>query len=235
MSAINDFVKAQVIFSEKAGLSAKIIRYPVGKCCEWCDQLAGTYNAADAPREIYARHDNCTCVVLYKSEKNGKYTDVWSKKEFDSEREARIAREKELAQPKIMGKVDAKNKVAASTRFLNRTDKLYEYAKKIKPVEGFEDIVVHGDEFGFIFKNSDGQETNVSVLELANIIKKQNINNGKPIRLISCNTGSVGSITAQGLADIMEIDILAPSDIAFVAFEGNLTVGEDNKGEWILF
>lgn len=96
MSAINDFVKAQVIFSKRAGLSAKIIRYPVGKCCEWCEQLAGTYDAADAPREIYARHDNCTCVVLYKSEKTGKYTDVWSKKEFESEREARIAREKEL-------------------------------------------------------------------------------------------------------------------------------------------
>lgn len=95
-SALNDFVEAQVTFGERAGLSAQIIRYPIGKCCEWCEQLAGTYDAADAPPEIYARHDNCTCVVLYKIEKTGKYTDVWSKKEFESEREARIAREKEL-------------------------------------------------------------------------------------------------------------------------------------------
>lgn len=97
MSALNDFIEAQVTFGERAGLSAQIIRYPIGKCCEWCEQLAGTYDAADAPPEIYARHDNCTCIVLYKSEKTGKYTDVWSKKEFNSEREARIAREHELS------------------------------------------------------------------------------------------------------------------------------------------
>lgn len=112
MSAINDFVKTQVIFSERAGLSAKIIRYPIGKCCEWCEKLAGTYDAADAPPEIYARHDNCTCVVLYKSEKTGKYTDVWSKKEFESEREARIAREKELETQSILHSTGAKKNVS---------------------------------------------------------------------------------------------------------------------------
>lgn len=111
-SALNDFIDAQVTFSERAGLSAQIIRYPIGKCCEWCEQLAGTYDAADAPPEIYARHDNCTCVVLYKSKKTGKYTDVWSKKEFESEREVRIAREKELETQSIGRSTGAKKNVS---------------------------------------------------------------------------------------------------------------------------
>lgn len=157
------------------------------------------------------------------------------KKEFATEREARIAREKELESQNKLKITEPEEKVPASTRFLSKSDKLFEYAEKIKPIEGFEDIVVHGDPIGFSFRNSDGVESNVSVKEFADIIKNQNINNDKPIRLISCDAGSEGSIAEQGLADMLGVDVLAPTDIAYVDFEGNVTIGDNNTGKWVLF
>lgn len=93
-SSVNDFIDDQVDFNERAGMTAKITRYTLGKCCDWCESLAGTYEAANAPKEIYAKHDGCNCFTVYETEKT--YQDVWSKKTFASEREARIDREKTL-------------------------------------------------------------------------------------------------------------------------------------------
>lgn len=93
-SSVNDYIDEQVNFNERAGMKAKITRYTLGKCCDWCESLAGTYDAANAPKEIYAKHDGCNCFTVYETEKT--FTDVWSKKTFASEREARIEREREL-------------------------------------------------------------------------------------------------------------------------------------------
>ena len=38
------------------------------------------------PDDIFRRHENCRCIVAVSNEK-GHYTDVWSKREYDSERE----------------------------------------------------------------------------------------------------------------------------------------------------
>ena len=38
------------------------------------------------PDDIFRRHENCRCIVTVSNEK-GHYTDVWSKREYDSERE----------------------------------------------------------------------------------------------------------------------------------------------------
>ena len=57
-------------------------------CCDWCRSLAGTYDysAGQYPDDIFRRHQNCRCIVTVSNEK-GHYTDVWSKREYDSERE----------------------------------------------------------------------------------------------------------------------------------------------------
>lgn len=93
-SIIDDYIDAQAKFVEEAGMKAQIIRYPLGKCCKWCDNLAGTYDYKDAPKDIYRRHDNCDCVVMYRAEKV--FQDVWTKKKYENEKELRIAREKKL-------------------------------------------------------------------------------------------------------------------------------------------
>lgn len=125
--------------------------------------------------------------------------------------------------------------VAASPRFLQKIDVLYKNAQRIKPIDGYEDIVVHSDKFGFIFMDADGNESNVSVAEFANILKKSDIYHGGNIRLIACESAADGAITAQALADILHVEILAPSDIVYVDPEGNMTIGNPltNDGEWI--
>ena len=83
-------------FRTRSGLSMIVIREELGDCCSWCANLAGTYDYADAPKEVWQRHANCRCMVITRTEK-GTFQDAWSRKEYQSEREARIAREEELS------------------------------------------------------------------------------------------------------------------------------------------
>ncbi len=91
----DDYVEANVRFRSKSGIKTLIIRRQLAKCCDWCAGLAGIYESDKAPDGVYQRHDNCKCMVTFRNEK-GKYTDVWSKKEYDIQRKARIARQSEL-------------------------------------------------------------------------------------------------------------------------------------------
>ena len=85
--AMDDTVKKNSDFHAKAGLKPKIIRKSSGHCCEWCNQVAGTYVYPDVPKDVFRRHDNCDCIVEYYPGE-GKKQNVWTKewryeKEFD--------------------------------------------------------------------------------------------------------------------------------------------------------
>ena len=69
----------------KLGLKPKIIRIAESKCCEWCSNLEGTYDYADVSNkgnDVFRRHRNCRCIVLYEEKKGNKYevTNVHTKK-----------------------------------------------------------------------------------------------------------------------------------------------------------
>ena len=84
----DDFVESSCRSMRKSGAKAVIVRKEIGSCCDWCRSLAGTYDysAGQYPDDIFRRHENCRCIVTVANEK-GHYTDVWSKREYDSERE----------------------------------------------------------------------------------------------------------------------------------------------------
>ena len=88
------YVEANVRFRSAAGMKMVIIRRQLGNCCDWCKNLAGIYSPWNAPKDIYRRHSNCRCLVTTRTEKG--YQDVWNKKMFQTQREARINRFKEL-------------------------------------------------------------------------------------------------------------------------------------------
>ena len=94
MSFADSYIEKNVERRASAGLKATVIRRQLGKCCDWCQNLAGIYTADKLPADIYKRHANCRCMVTYKTEKL--YTDAWSKKQFATEKEARLEREKEI-------------------------------------------------------------------------------------------------------------------------------------------
>lgn len=93
-----DYVKTNAEFRGKSGLEAYIVRTDHGGCCDWCAKLAGRYRYPDGvPKDVYRRHDNCTCTVTYE---NGKQRqDVWSKNTWTADEET-LDRRKELADKK---------------------------------------------------------------------------------------------------------------------------------------
>lgn len=74
----DDHIKANAAFRTDAGMKATITRTVSPKCCDWCADLAGTYDYDRAPEDIYRRHEYCRCVVTYQSGRTRQ--DVWSKK-----------------------------------------------------------------------------------------------------------------------------------------------------------
>ena len=64
-SFYDDFVEENAEFRDEAGLKTYLVRQTNGKCCDWCASLAGRYLYEDAPEDVFAKHDNCTCTVEY--------------------------------------------------------------------------------------------------------------------------------------------------------------------------
>lgn len=65
---VDDMVKDNAQFHYDCGLSPKIIRTTHGKACKWCMNLAGIYDyedVKDGHNDVFKRHDNCTCTVVY--------------------------------------------------------------------------------------------------------------------------------------------------------------------------
>ena len=81
-------------FQSKSGLRPTIIRTTSGKTCKWCQSLAGTYEYDRVDKDVFRRHANCDCLVVY-SPKKGSYQNVYSKEwmnsaEYKEEKKKRI-------------------------------------------------------------------------------------------------------------------------------------------------
>lgn len=104
---VDDTVRANADFQYKAGLSPKIVRITSGKCCKWCDKLAGVYDyekVSDTGNNVFRRHKHCKCLVEYApgdGTKQNVHTKKWSKADESDkikarEKEERIKRENNL-------------------------------------------------------------------------------------------------------------------------------------------
>lgn len=107
IGAYDDSVKENAEIRAEAGLTETITREAIGGCCDWCSKLEGTYKYGEEPKEVYKKHDNCTCVVTAKTDKG--YTDVWSKEQYRNQIEARNARAKAIEEGQNEIKVKSNN------------------------------------------------------------------------------------------------------------------------------
>ena len=125
------------------------------------------------------------------------------------------------------------------SRYVNSSDEIYANSSKIKSISNFEDMVIHGDAFGFQINNKDGKSIdNYNAVEFANILKEDPNYHGGNIRLVSCETGAVEFGAAQILANELGVDVLAPTDVVWITLDGEMIVGPtefENTGEWKLF
>lgn len=115
-SIVEDTIEVNVKHHHKLGLKPKIVRISSGKCCAWCDKLAGTYEYPDAPKDVYRRHQRCDCVVEYHPG-DGKKQNVHSKKWMDVEKSDKIEKRKKLSD--ISSKKKKENLIILSEYNLN--------------------------------------------------------------------------------------------------------------------
>ena len=106
-SFYSDYVRENADLRSKAGLNAYIVRRTSGRCCSWCADLAGRYQYEDAPSDIYARHDNCTCTVDFVT--NNYRQDVWNKRKYSLSPEERRKALEAAPKPTRYTREQAKN------------------------------------------------------------------------------------------------------------------------------
>ena len=61
----DDFIKENVKFRDRLGLKCYVERTTVGDCCPWCSGIAGRYEMRHQPPDLFGRHDNCDCIIVY--------------------------------------------------------------------------------------------------------------------------------------------------------------------------
>ena len=200
-SVIDDSVKINSEFQYKAGMKPKIIRTAAGGCCKWCTARAGIFIYPDVPNDIYRRHENCNCTVVYNPGEGKKYQNVWSK-------EWKNADEKDIIENrKKVGLKESHNLVLRKG-----TDVTTEYERqkfpgqgKITYGEGYNELI-HEDEINFaqLLHNKLGGD--ITLLNEANIqgVKTPDyIWNGKYWDLKTTSTAkSANSALRHGLKQI---------------------------------
>ncbi|HGQ4216718.1 TPA: hypothetical protein ACL7J0_001611 [Streptococcus pneumoniae] len=94
-SIIDDSIQKNAEFQHKSGLQPEIVRKSAYHCCEWCQEVQGTYKYPRVPKDIYRRHQRCRCTVDY-DPKSGKVQNVWSKAWSKSDKSDKIEARKNI-------------------------------------------------------------------------------------------------------------------------------------------
>lgn len=152
-------------------------------------------------------------------------------------RDAYQAKQIEATEPKILKLAKQGN------TFVVSSEDLFAYSQKIKPLEGFTDVVAHGDSVSIVFRDANGKETNVSAEEFANILEKVGVYKGGKIRLMACRTGAEDGVVPVYLAKRFNTEVLAPTETVNVFSDGSYILADDEMnakmgietGEWVLF
>ena len=97
-SVVDDAIRENVAVQAEAGLSPTVTRIAEAGCCRWCADLEGEY-AYPVDRDVYRRHENCRCMVIYdpgKGKLQNAHTKVLYAEAARKDRNARIARVLEI-------------------------------------------------------------------------------------------------------------------------------------------
>lgn len=71
---VDESIRDNAQLMARAGIRTLVIREPDFKACEWCRDVAGTYDYAevkDTGNDVWRRHENCRCRIDFVTERNG--------------------------------------------------------------------------------------------------------------------------------------------------------------------
>lgn len=236
-SFFDEYERSNAEFRTKAGLHMLVIREEVGDCCDWCADLAGTYDYENAPKEVWQRHAHCRCMVITRTEK-GTYQDAWSRKEYETRREARIAREEEIIKENENSKKAIINRKEYSAAAGTLPPKMKQYVpnleERLKIIEeGIHEpkpIFCEKEKLLYKLEEKLPEAQNIYTVVLdgdayyvefkgkpidpdtlcAIIAQRADYKKGTDIRLISCYTGQESDGVAQYIADKLKVNVIAP-------------------------
>ncbi|MDT2641204.1 hypothetical protein P7D52_00055 [Enterococcus dongliensis] len=95
-SIVDDVIAINIDFHANAGLEPTLTRKMRGDACNWCKNLAGTYEYYDAPDDIYRRHERCRCTVEYDPKDGRRVQNAHTKKWREQKQKEKIAVRKTL-------------------------------------------------------------------------------------------------------------------------------------------
>ncbi len=155
---------------------------------------------------------------------------------------------------KINDDLKIKELVKLGTNLHNRNQVIYEYSQRVKPCAGFEDIFIHGTPDYVFVDGNENDEFSFTADKFSEILRNSKSYSGGNIRLVACQTGAKEGGFAQQLANIMQVSVLAPTEVVNMDGRGNLFVTDNEivadiwyaatdeehakmkeTGKWILF
>lgn len=84
-SAVVDTIEENASFQREAGLKSYIERDPGGGCCAWCESKAGRFEYGSQPKDFFAVHKDCTCVITFMPSKRN-----WAKITYKNDSSGRL-------------------------------------------------------------------------------------------------------------------------------------------------
>lgn len=73
-SIVDDSIRDNAAIMYRSGVKTMVIRQSEYNCCDWCEEVAGSYDYADVKdkgNDVWRRHENCRCTIDYITERNG--------------------------------------------------------------------------------------------------------------------------------------------------------------------
>lgn len=219
MSFHDKYIEENAKIRAKLGMKPTITRYGSG-CCAWCSAVAGRYRFGDQPKDIFRRHDNCGCTIIYDNQVlRGRETSSGRSKTWEEVDPKSV--EALGFTPTVFSKEDAENlqNEALSRLTMPGSGDIIEvasnaHARKLELEATIKKCINQDKPFfvdGLLAKYSErippeenryitsmhGTSKSVMLYDqevdakiLANIIRSRSDYNGEEIVLISCNTGN---------------------------------------------
>ena len=140
---------------------------------------------------------------------------------------------------KELAKANDKSGAVELSIYVNSADDLSTYAKKIKKIDGYEDIIIHGSPMEFELRDLNDDVASIyTPKELAEILREDPNYHGGDIRLLSCEAGKGDNCAAQLLANELGVKVMAPTETLSVFFDGTIDIKNSKtykKGYWKVF
>lgn len=127
---------------------------------------------------------------------------------------------------RLLTKLGKDELLSYARQYINKTDPLYESANSIKPLEGFEDFLIHGQPNLVEYETTNGQWIQLTPEDYAESLRLDKEYHGGNIRLLSCKSGMLDDGFAQKLSNILGVKVMAPTQTLWINKNGDMFIAD---------